>query len=180
MSHDQPGTPDKTHSEPPPSGWWAVWLKVIGMKPEDQRSLVALVLTALVAWLLVDMIQDGRNQRAADRLNEIERTAMMVRALESENEKNRQSMLTATDRTAQTINDSTRIMVGSHQKLAAELAKLEQQVANMSSTTSKLEQRLLELTSIINELKKKLPPSEIYLAPPPRVKLVTVTTASQM
>lgn len=159
--------PDEPKSEPKSAeqsgtGLWAIGWKVLGMNAEQQRGVVAIVLTIFLMWWVWDSVNEGRRA-------ENERTAMMVRAFESEGEKSRQA-----------VNDVGKITVASHQKLAAELGKLELRLADMNTTTQRLEQRvgelqkqMMELGAVITELRKKMPPSEVNMAPPPKAKSLT-------
>lgn len=145
--------PTNTQPDPPPTqGLWAVGWKLLGLSAEQQRGVVALGMTLFLMWFVYDSVKEGRR-------SENERTALMVRAFESESEKGRQS-----------VADVGKLTVASHTKLAAELAKLELRIADMTNANAKLEQRVGELATVLSELRKKLPPSEVHDAPMPRLK----------
>src|SRR5689334_12109957 len=97
--------PKNAPERPPPdatTGLWSLGWKVLGLSAEQQRGFVALVLTGFLMWFVWDSVNEGRRA-------ESERTAMMVRAFESEGEKGRQA-----------VADVGKITVASHQKLAGE------------------------------------------------------------
>lgn len=150
--------PDDTNPPAPaPSanataGIWAFGWKVFGASAEQQRGFVALVLTGFLLWMAYDAVTAGRRAEG-------ERTIMMLRAFESEGEKNRRA-----------ADDASKLIIASHQKLAVELGKLEARVADSTRQNQQLEARIAELSGVVTELRKKLPPSEVNAAPAPRMK----------
>jgi hypothetical protein len=163
MPDEQP----KPHPDPPPTGVWALGWKLLGLNAEQQRGGIALALTALLAWLVLDLMRDGRDQRHLDRANEVERTAMMVRAFESESEKGRQAVRDIAAAQAAGQKELVGLTVASHQKLAAELGKLEQRISDLTAINGKLTQQMNELNAALGELRKKLPPPESEVCPLP-------------
>lgn len=152
MSSEQPPKPP---AESPSSGngLWAIGWKVLGLSAEQQRGLVALVLTGFLMWFVWDAVNQGRRA-------ESERTALMVRAFESEGEKSRQA-----------VSDVGKLTVASHQKLTMELGKLESRLGDMNTQMNDLKTQIQYLGTMVAELKKKLPPMEVFdFAPMPRLK----------
>lgn len=149
--------PDETTPPAPPppppestAGLWAIGWKVLGLTAEQQRGMVALVLTFFLMWFVYDSVQEGRRA-------ENERTALVIRAFEGEGEKGRQA-----------VESVGKLTVASHQKLAAELGKLESRLADMAQANARLEQRVGELTAALAGLQKKLPPPpEVDICPLP-------------
>jgi septal ring factor EnvC (AmiA/AmiB activator) len=163
MPDEQPKPVPQQPATDGTGGLWAIGWKVFGMSAEQQRGVVVLVLTGFLLWLVYDSL-------AANRVSEAERNAMVMRVVESEGEKNRRAADEASNRAATAVNESTKLIVASHQRLAVELGKFEQRVADLTAANAKLEQRLAELSAELAALRKKLPPSEVQAAPAPRPK----------
>lgn len=156
MPEEQPKPP--ADNQLPTTGLWAVGWKVLGMTPEQQRGVVALVLTGFLMWFVYDSVNEGRRA-------DLERTSLMVRAFESEGEKSRQA-----------VADIGKLTAASHLKLTQELGKLEARLGDMNQVMNDLKMQVQFLGSMVSELKKKLPPMEAYnLAPHPRIKDVAPT-----
>jgi hypothetical protein len=146
-----------------PTGVWSFGWKVLGMSPEAQRGAIAVGLTVFLVWMVVDDRQRGR---AADD----EFRAMMLRTVESEGVRNREANTAEGDKNRQTVDQIGKMTLASHQKLAAELGKLEARLADANLANQELTRQVQHLGSMIAKWKKDDPPHpEAELAPMPKL-----------
>lgn len=113
----------------------AIVTRLGAFSPQQALTVAMLLLMVFVCSMMGYQTFAGQRQNA-------ETTAILLRSMESESEKNRMATATEFERNRVSLNETAKATLSSYQQLVRELGKLEQAVTQLNSSVNELRRKM--------------------------------------